>query len=87
MTVLTSSLISHKLAQQPYQEERFRALDRNLARKYVMLLLRQARMAEARRLKQEDILYRPRYVCYFTVTRPAHLCSGWRFVMTHPVLA
>ncbi|KAL4072224.1 HSP20-like chaperone [Scleroderma yunnanense] len=60
MTVATSSLISHKLPHQSSQEERFRALDRNLARKYVMLILRQARMAEARRSKQGDVLYRPR---------------------------
>lgn len=60
MTVSTSSLISRKLSHQSSQDERFRALDRNLARKYVMLLLRQARMAEARRLREGDMLYRPR---------------------------
>lgn len=75
MTVSTSSLISRKLSHQSSQDERFRALDRNLARKYVMLLLRQARMAEARRLREGDMLYRPRFVRYSTVTLLTQFCS------------
>ncbi|KAI6038617.1 HSP20-like chaperone, partial [Pisolithus marmoratus] len=51
----------NKLSHKPSsQDERFRALDRNLARRYVMLLLHQARMSEARRLGQGELLYRPR---------------------------
>lgn len=63
MTVSTTALIANKLSRIPTshsQEERFRALDRNLARRYVALLLRQARMSEARRLGDGELLYRPR---------------------------
>lgn len=61
MTVSTTSLIANKLSRIPSsQEERFRALDRDLARRYVMLLLHQARTSEARRLGQGELLYRPR---------------------------
>ncbi|KAI6124091.1 HSP20-like chaperone [Pisolithus thermaeus] len=61
MTVTTTALIHNKLSRIPLsQEERFRALDRDLARRYVTLLLHQARMSEARRLGQGELLYRPR---------------------------
>jgi len=88
MTVSTSSLISRKLSHQSSQDERFRALDRNLARKYVMLLLRQARMAEAKRLREGDMLYRPRFVQYSILLHVRlNFAPGRRFVMTRPPLA
>lgn len=61
MTVSTTPLIANKLSRIPSsQEERFRALDRDLARRYVTLLLHQARTSEARRRNQGQLLYIPR---------------------------
>ncbi|KAF9233913.1 HSP20-like chaperone, partial [Melanogaster broomeanus] len=42
------------------QEDRFRAMDRALARRYVMHILRDQRAAEERRVRQGSLVYRPR---------------------------
>ncbi|KIK95683.1 hypothetical protein PAXRUDRAFT_826776 [Paxillus rubicundulus Ve08.2h10] len=60
MTTTSTALVSRKLSTQHNQEERFRALDRALARKYVFHLLREHRMAEERRIRQGTLVYTPR---------------------------
>ncbi|KAF9224778.1 hypothetical protein BS17DRAFT_795160 [Gyrodon lividus] len=60
MTATSTALISRKLSTQHSEEDRFRALDRTLARRYVFHLLREQRMTEERRLRQGTLVYRPR---------------------------
>lgn len=61
MTVVSSPLIARKLSSQPSQEDRFRALDRTLARRYVSHILRQHNIALDRRVRQGSLVYKPRY--------------------------
>lgn len=61
MTVASTSLITRKLASQPTQEDRFRALDRALARRYVFHILREQDTALERRVRQGSLVYKPRY--------------------------
>ncbi|KIJ16342.1 hypothetical protein PAXINDRAFT_168489 [Paxillus involutus ATCC 200175] len=60
MTATSTALVSRKLSTQHNQEERFRALDRALARRYVFHLMREHQMAEERRIRQGSLVYRPR---------------------------
>ena len=60
MTVASTALIKRKLSSGPSQEDRFRALDRALARRYVFHILRQQNIALERRVQQGDLVYKPR---------------------------
>lgn len=62
MTVVSTQLIARKLSSQPpSQEDRFRALDRALARRYVFHMLREQNTALERRVRQGSLVYKPRY--------------------------
>jgi HSP20 family molecular chaperone IbpA len=60
MTVASTSLITRKLSSQHTQEDRFRALDRALARRYVFHILREQNTALERRVRQGSLVYKPR---------------------------
>ncbi|KAH0831174.1 HSP20-like chaperone [Lanmaoa asiatica] len=60
MTVASTALITRKLASQLSQEDRFRALDRALARRYVFHILRERNTALERRVRQGSLVYKPR---------------------------
>jgi len=60
MTVVSTALITRKLSSQPTQEDRFRALDRALARRYVSHVLREQNIALDRRVRQGSLVYKPR---------------------------
>ncbi|KAF8128702.1 hypothetical protein EV363DRAFT_412145 [Boletus edulis] len=64
MTVAVTPLITRKLSSQPNQEDRFRALDRALARKYVYHILREQNIALERRVRQGSLVYKPRLELY-----------------------
>lgn len=61
MTVSSTTLITRKLSSHPSQEDRFRALDRALARRYVLHMLREQNIALDRRVRQGSLVYKPRY--------------------------
>lgn len=61
MTVTSTTLITRKLSSQPTQEDRFRALDHALARRYVFHILREQNIALERRVRQGNLVYKPRY--------------------------
>ncbi|KAG1903619.1 HSP20-like chaperone [Suillus fuscotomentosus] len=58
MTVTTST--HHKLSHSRNTDERFQALDRALARRYVVRLLQERRLRSNQEQSQGDILFRPR---------------------------
>ncbi|KAI9460672.1 HSP20-like chaperone [Boletus coccyginus] len=60
MTAASTALISRKLSSQPTQQDRFRALDRALARRYVFHILREQSAALERRVHQGSLVYKPR---------------------------
>ncbi|KAG9313816.1 HSP20-like chaperone [Chiua virens] len=60
MTVTSVALVARKLSSQPSQEDRFRALDRALARRYVHHILREQNVALEKRIRQGSLVYKPR---------------------------
>lgn len=61
MTAASTALITRKLSSQHTPEDRFRALDRALARRYVFHILREQNTALERRVRQGSLVYKPRY--------------------------
>lgn len=61
MTIASTALITRKLSSNHSQEDRFRALDRALARRYVFHILRERNIALERRVRQGSLVYKPRY--------------------------
>ncbi|KAF8556606.1 HSP20-like chaperone [Imleria badia] len=60
MTAASTALITRKLSTQHTHEDRFRALDRALARRYVFHILREQNTALERRVRQGSLVYKPR---------------------------
>lgn len=89
MTVASAPSITRKLASQPTQEDRFRALDRALARRYVSHILREQNTALERRVRQGSLVYKPRYAGSPTTHLPSSLMyfTGLNYATTHLRLA
>ncbi|KAG2159402.1 HSP20-like chaperone [Suillus bovinus] len=60
MTVTTNTSTQRKLAHSQNTDERFQALDRALARRYVLRLLHERRSRSVHEQPQADVVFRPR---------------------------
>ena len=85
MTAASTALISRKLSSQPTQQDRFRALDRALARRYVFHILREQSAALERRVRQGSLVYKPRYAGSPNSHLPSLLMTltGLNYATTH----